>query len=292
VNGTPSPEAGSARELGRFLEIQTVGLNLPFALGFLLTASGGVPSWTKVVLILVAFFAARNAGHSFNRWADREYDAANPRTRNRALPRGRFSPAFALGFTALNAAIFLVAAFLLNLFTFLLAPIALALLLGYSYTKRVSAGTTVFLGLVQAVIPGAVYIAVQGALPWSAVVAVLAVLCWGTAFETIHSLGDVEIDRALGLRSIPVALGVPASVRLVPVLHLAALLLLAGFGYLAHLGIAFGIALAAVAACAGWTDWMVARRPTEPRVPFQLHFLMGCLLLAGIAAALFVPGLR
>jgi len=200
---------GPARALGRFLEIQTLGLNLSFALAFLLLASNGRPSWWTVLWIVVAFVAARNAGHSFNRWADRHLDAANPRTRERALVTGRYSPRFALSFCAANAIVLVVVAYLLNPLAFVLAPVALLIVLGYSYTKRVTSFTTAFLGLVQAVTPAAVYIAVTGTLPLVALVAVFAMLAWGTAFETIHSLGDVESDRALGLFSVPVRWGSP-----------------------------------------------------------------------------------
>ncbi|MGI0068103.1 MAG: UbiA family prenyltransferase [Thermoplasmata archaeon] len=96
-----------AGELGRYLEIQNLGLNLPFAVGFLLVAAGGLPSWRSTLLVAVAFVAARNAGHSFNRWADRGYDARNPRTRSRALVTGRYPPSFALAFAAAFVGLYL-----------------------------------------------------------------------------------------------------------------------------------------------------------------------------------------
>ena len=280
---------GTARALGRFLEIQNLGLNLPFALAFLFLAAHGIPNLWTVALVVIAFVAARNAGHSFNRWADRKLDAANPRTQGRALPSGRTRPAFALGFCAANAAVLWVAAYFLNPLAFLLAPVALALVLGYSYTKRVSSFTTAFLGLVEGITPAAVYIAVTGALPLAVLYAVGGLLAWGTAFETVHSLGDLESDRALGLFSIPVRWGVRASVRLVPVLHGTALLLLAGFGLALHLSLPYFGALAAMAALAAVTDVSLARRPAAARVPFERHFALGAIYLAGVLLAVFVP---
>ena len=280
------PAARPLEGIGRFLEIQTLGLNLSFAVAFLLLASGGWPSVRTTVLVIVAFVAARNAGHSFNRWADRRYDAENPRTRDRALVTGQRSPAFALGVTAGSAGVLLLAAYLLNPLAFVLAPVALALLLGYSYTKRVTSWTTPFLGLVQGIAPAAIYIAVQGTLPPDVLLAVGALVAWGTAFETVHSLGDVTSDRRLGLFSLPVALGERTAARLVPVLHAVALLLFVAFGAAVRLADPYYVALVGMAALAAWTDWILARRPAEPRVPFELHFALGVLYLGGVVAAL------
>jgi 4-hydroxybenzoate polyprenyltransferase len=289
VSDSGAPRASAAGELGRFLEIQNLGLNLPFALAFLFLAAGGVPGWRTVILVVVAFIAARNAGHSFNRWADRTFDARNPRTASRLIASGRANPAFALGFCAANAAVLLGAAYLLNPLAFLLAPVALALLLGYSFTKRVTSFTTAFLGLVEAITPAAVYIAVQGTLPVAALYAVGGLLAWGTAFETIHSLGDLESDRALGLFSVPVRLGPNRAARLVPVLHAVALALLAGFGLAVGVAPVYFVALAAMGALAASSDVALVARPTETRVPFERHFGLGAIFLVGVVLSVFVP---
>jgi len=284
-----SEDASTLASLGRFLEIQTLGLNLPFALAFLFLAAGGLPSVEQFVLIVIAFVAARNAGHSFNRWADRDQDRQNPRTQGRALVTGRFSPGFALGFAYFNAVVVVVAAYFLSPLAFFLAPVALVLIFLYSYTKRASSLTTAYLGLVEAIIPAAVYIAIQGTLPLPVWLAVAAMLCWGTAFETVHSLGDIESDRALGLRSLPLRIGVRRSALLVPTLHAVALVLLAGFGLALGLPWPYFVGLALMAVVAGTSDVRFQRRPTEARVPFQRHFLLGALYLAGVVIAVFVP---
>lgn len=286
-----SEDASFFLTLGRFLEIQNLGLNLPFAVAFLFLASGGVPSWVTVLLIVIAFVAARNAGHSFNRWVDREQDRRNPRTQGRALVTGRFSPRFALAFAYGNAVVVVVAAYFLSPLAFFLSPVALALIFAYSYTKRASSLTTAYLGLVEAITPAAVYIAVQGTLPIIALLAVVAMLGWGTAFETIHSLGDLESDRALGLWSLPLRIGQRRAARLVPVLHAAALVLLALFGYTLGLAWPYFVGLVFMAAVAGITDSQLQRRPTETRVPFERHFALGIIYFAGVLVALFVPGL-
>jgi 4-hydroxybenzoate polyprenyltransferase len=289
VNAVDAPPRSWPRELGRLLEIQNLGLNLPFALAFLFLAARGVPSVRVVVLVVVAFVAARNAGHSFNRWVDRRLDAANPRTRDRALPQGRISGSVALAIAAASGAVLLVAAFLLNPLAFALAPVALAVVFGYSYTKRVTSLTTGVLGFVEAITPAAVFIAVRGALPPAVLLAVGGLFAWGTAFETVHSLGDLASDRALGLYSLPVRLGVRRSVVLVVTLHAAALVLLGLFGDLLGLSAPYYVALGGIAILAAVTDHGLASRPENVRVPFERHFAMGLLYLTGTLLALFAP---
>jgi 4-hydroxybenzoate polyprenyltransferase len=285
----PPPPPGRWEEIGRFLEIQNIGLNIPFAVAFLLAAARGLPRPLPLVLVLVAFVAARNAGHAFNRWVDRKLDAANPRTADRALPAGRLSGRFALGVTALSATVVVVAAAFLNPLALALAPLALALVLGYSYTKRYTAWTTPFLGLVQAITPAAAFVALLGTIPLAAWLAVGGVLAWGTAFETVHSLGDLESDRALGLRSLPVRLGPQKSVRLVAALHATALVLFAAFGFFEPLRLPYELALLAIAVGVFLTDRALARRSREVILPFRWHFAFAAIFLSGIAVALFVP---
>ncbi len=287
---SPAPGArGRLGELARFLEIQNVALNLPFAVAFVLVAAAGLPRLEPFALVVVAFVAARNAGHAFNRWADRDLDAANPRTAARALPSGRLSPRFALVTTVACAAVVFAAAALLNRLALELAPVALALVLGYSYTKRIAAATTVFLGLVEAITPAAAFVALDGTLPLSAWLAVGGVLAWGTAFETVHSLGDVESDRRLGLRSLPVALGPARSRQLVAALHGAALVLLATFGYAERLRLPYEVALAAIAVGVALSDRAFAAGTVDGRTLFVRHFWFAAIFLAGVGLAVFLP---
>lgn len=287
MSAPPRERRNPLVKLGRLLEIQNLGLNLPFVLAFLLVALHGLPTLPTFLLIVIAFVAARNAGHAFNRWADRDLDALNPRTQARALVTGRTSATFALGLAGFNAAVLAVAAWWLNPLALLLVPVALALVLGYSYTKRVSALTTVFLGLVEGLTPPAVYIAVLGALPPAALVASAALLLWGTAFETVHSLGDLEADRASGTYSIPVRLGVRRSSQLVPILHAGALALLGAFGAYSHLSVPFFLALAAMAAVVASIDARFLQRPTEAVRPFRAHFALGTIFLIGVILSIF-----
>jgi 4-hydroxybenzoate polyprenyltransferase len=275
----------SLGELGGFLEIQNLGLNLPFALAFLVIAARGVPPLLPTSLLVIAFVAARNAGHSFNRWTDRDLDARNPRTQGRALVTGRLSPRFALALAAAMSAVLVAAAYLLNPLVLVLSPLALLLVFGYSWTKRRTALTTVFLGLVESVTPAAVYIGLTGALPPAVLLAVLALLLWGTAFETVHSLGDLATDRALDLPTLPRRIGIGASVRLVPSLHAGALVLLAGFGWAEGLAPPYFAGLAAMALVAAVIDRGLASDPTRPDRAFRYHFLLGGLFLVGAIAS-------
>lgn len=292
MNAPPPAPSGWARELGRFLEIQNLGLNLPFALAFLFAAAHGLPRWQTFVLVVIAVVAARNAGHAFNRWTDRTLDAQNPRTQDRALVTGRLSPGFALGVTVASSAVLVVAAGFLNPLSLALSPVALALIFGYSYTKRYTSFTTLFLGLVQALIPAGVFIAVTGTLPLVAVAAVFAILSWGTAFETIHSLGDVSVDQRLGLYSLPRRLGVRSSVLMVGALHAVALLLFALFGAMELYGLPFWVAWAAMLGLVAYSDLTLSRHLDRVRVPFERHFVLALLFLAGVGVSLAVPGLR
>lgn len=284
------PRWGFLPELGRFLEIQNLGLNLPFALGFLVVASHGLPSVRVLILVLIAFVAARNAGHSFNRWADRDLDARNPRTQSRALVTGRLSPRFALATAAAMAGVVVVAAYLLNPLAFYLSPVAMALVLSYSYTKRVTSWTTAYLGLVEAVTPAAVFIAVVGALPTAAWLAIGAMLLWGTAFETIHSLGDLETDRREGLHSLPLRIGRRPATALVPVFHLVSIGLFASLGVIEGFSRPYFDALGLMAGGALAVDSYVARGNGDARIPFRAHFVLGAIFLAGCLWTVFVPG--
>jgi 4-hydroxybenzoate polyprenyltransferase len=284
-----APGAPPPGGLGRYLEIQNLGLNLPFAVAFLLIAAHGLPKLVPLLLVIVAFVAARNAGHSFNRWADREYDARNPRTKGRALVTGERSPAFALGFSAANAVLLIVVAYLLNPLAFVLSFVALALIFLYSYTKRFTSLTTPFLGLVEAITPAAAFVALDATLPWVALLAVAGMLLWGTAFETIHSLGDLEVDRALGLRSLPVRLGRERSLSLLPWLHLGALAFLGVFGIEEGLGFPFVITLVAMLAIALATDLELRRDLARVPQAFRRHFVLSALFLVGTILALWWP---
>jgi 4-hydroxybenzoate polyprenyltransferase len=218
---------------------------LPFALTAVLLASHGIPAWRTLGWILVAMITARSCAMAFNRWADADLDAANPRTSNRAIPAGLLSREFVLGFTILMGLGFIIAAAELNRLTLCLAPLVLIVLLGYSYMKRLTRWSHLVLGLALGLAPSAAWIAVRGSLDPRILVLTVAVMLWVGGFDVLYACQDFEHDRQAGLHSIPQSLGIPAAFRTARLMHLAMLALLVVFGYLFHFGIAGWLGIAA-----------------------------------------------
>ena len=199
---------------------------LPFALLSAVLAAGGVPDGRTILLILLAMVGARSAAMSFNRIVDRRIDALNPRTARREIPAGVVSPAAATLFCVASAVLFVFAAFQLNPLCFLLSPVALVVVLGYSYAKRFTALAHLFLGLALAIAPVGAWVAVTGAFALPPVLLGLAVLFWVAGFDVLYSLQDEEFDRAHGLRSIPVRFGAARALQIARLFHGATLVLL------------------------------------------------------------------
>lgn len=217
---------------------------LPFALCGAMLAAGGMPSLHQLVWIVVAMVAARSAAMSFNRLADAGIDAANPRTQARALPAGILTHGFVRIFVLFSAAVFLVAAWELNRLAFLLSPVALAVLLLYSYTKRFTRWSHVVLGFALGIAPAAAWIAVRGSLDPRILLLTAAVTFWVAGFDVLYACQDLDFDRSAGLHSIPRYVGIAKSLwvaRLFHALMLALLIVLVwafGLGTMALSGIA------------------------------------------------------
>ncbi len=222
---------------------------LPFAFTGALLAAKGMPSWRTILWITVAMFGARSAAMGFNRWADRKFDAENPRTKNRALPLGLVTPAQVVLFTAASSCLLLFAAFMLNPLSFSLAPVALAIVFFYSYTKRFTFLSHAFLGLAICLSPIGAWIAVTGRIDPPALVLGLAVLFWLLGFDVLYALQDLEFDRKTGLHSIPQRFGITRSLLISRASHavtMAALFWLAsllslGWCYLAGIFVALAL---------------------------------------------------
>src|SRR5580700_8633809 len=175
---------------------------LPFALCGAMLAAGGLPTLHQVVWIIVAMVAARSAAMAFNRLADASIDAANPRTSTRALPAGQLTPAFVATFVVISSAVFIAAAAELNRLALWLSPLALAILLLYSYTKRFTRWSHLVLGLALGIAPAAAWIAIRGTLDPRIVVLTVAVLFWVAGFDVLYACQDMAHDREAGLNSI------------------------------------------------------------------------------------------
>jgi len=233
---------------------------LPFALTAVLLASHGSPGWRTLSWILVAMVTARSCAMAFNRWADADLDAANPRTRSRAIPAGMLSKQFVLGFTILMGSAFVVAAAELNRLTLYLAPFVLLILLGYSYMKRVTRWSHLVLGLALGLAPSAAWIAVRGSLDPRILVLTAAVMLWVGGFDVLYACQDLEHDREVGLHSIPQSIGIPAAFRVARIMHLAMLSLLIIFGYLFHFGVAGWLGIVAAGLLLAYEHAIVSPR--------------------------------
>ena len=231
---------------------------LPFALTAALLAAHGLPAGRTLLWILVAMVAARSCAMAFNRWADAEFDAANPRTKSRAIPVGLLSLEFVLGFTVVTAIVFVLSAAQLNALTLDLSPVVLVVLLGYSYTKRVTRWSHLVLGLALGLAPSAAWIAVRGALDPRILVLTAAVTLWAGGFDVLYACQDFQHDRAAGLFSLPQAIGIPASFRAARIMHLAMLALLMWFALLFHFRAAGWSGIAAVGILLGYEHSLVS----------------------------------
>lgn len=216
----------SARDFLSLVVFAHTVFALPFALLAAVLAAGGVPDGRTLLWILVAMVGARSAAMSFNRIVDRQIDAKNPRTARREIPAGVVSPAAAALFCAGSAALFVLAAAQLNRLCLVLSPVALAIVLGYSYAKRVTPFAHLFLGLALAIAPVGAWVAVTGAFALPPVLLGFAVLFWVAGFDVIYSLQDEEFDRAEGLRSIPARFGASRALQIARLFHGVTLVLL------------------------------------------------------------------
>ncbi len=209
---------------------------LPFALTAAVLAAHGWPSPHALLWIIVCMVSARSAAMAFNRLVDADLDAANPRTAMRALPAGQLNCGFVAVFTIISAVIFLVGAAMLNRLTLLLAPVALAVVLLYSYMKRMTRWSHLVLGLALGIAPAAAWIAVQGRLAPRILLLTLIVLLWVGGFDVLYACQDVAHDRTAGLHSIPQAFGLSGAFWIARGMHLATAVLLLFFTHLFRLG--------------------------------------------------------
>src|SRR5215471_7677272 len=181
---------------------------LPFALCGAMLAANGLPSGRALAWIVVAMVAARSAAMAFNRLADASIDAANPRTQSRAIPAGTLSKGFVASFVLISCAVFVLAAWQLNRLTLLLSPVALVVVLLYSYTKRVTRWSHLVLGFALGIAPSAAWIAVRGSLDPRILLLTAAVTFWVGGFDVLYACQDYEFDRGAGLHSLPRDFGI------------------------------------------------------------------------------------
>lgn len=211
------------RETGEMIAFKHTVFALPFAIIALISAAA--PEWPTPrtwLWVALAMVSARTAAMAFNRLADHRFDIENPRTSERALPRGRLSRNFAWAVTGISAAVFLIAAALLGPLCLALAPPALVVLLGYSFSKRFTAASHLWLGIALGMAPVGAWIAVTGRIEWPPMVLAGAVALWVAGFDIIYSLQDEAFDRDNALHSLPARLGGTHALRVARLFHMLA----------------------------------------------------------------------
>jgi 4-hydroxybenzoate polyprenyltransferase len=234
---------------------------LPFALVGGMLAVHGWPTWRQIVWLIVAMVGARSAAMTFNRIADRQIDALNPRTRMRALPAGRLTLRFAVGFTISSCALLVLAAWELSPLAFKLSPAAIAVLLLYSYTKRFTVFSHLVLGIADGLAPIAAWIALRNGVSLSVLLLGAAVAFWVGGFDLIYACQDIDFDRRAGVHSVPQRFGVAAALYGSIASHVAMVALLAVVLRLEHLGWLAAVGLVLMAALLAYEHWIV--RPSD-----------------------------
>ena len=236
------------RSIGTTLEMikwEHSVLTLPFGLTGAVLAARGIPNLHTSIWIVVALVAARSAAMAFNRLVDANIDAANPRTRIRALPAGKLTKSFVAWFVVAASAILIFAAHQLNPLAFYLSPVALAIVFLYSFTKRFTRWSHVVLGLAMGTAPAAAWIAVRGSLDPKILILTAAVVFWGAGFDILYSCEDYEFDASSEVYSVPKAFGIRTALGIARVFHVITVVLLAwmvvacGLGRIAAAGVAF-----------------------------------------------------
>jgi 4-hydroxybenzoate polyprenyltransferase len=259
--GVATGLAGKLRTTLEMIKFEHSVFALPFALVGAMLAVRGWPAWREIFWLIVAMVAARSAAMTFNRIADRKFDALNPRTQQRALPAGRLTLRFAAGFTLLSCALLALAAWELSPLAFKLSPLAIAILLFYSYTKRFTLLSHLVLGVADGLSPIAAWIALRNGLSLSVLMLGAAVALWVGGFDLIYACQDVEFDRQAGIHSVPQRFGVAAALYGSVACHVATVALLVGVMNIENLGWLATAGIALMAALLTYEHWIV--RPSD-----------------------------
>jgi 4-hydroxybenzoate polyprenyltransferase len=271
------------RELLDMIKFEHTVFALPFAFLGALAPVRGLPPLEKVAWILAAMVGARTAAMTFNRLADQDLDGANPRTRDRALPAGRVSRSGAFILLGLAIVLFAFAAGQLGPLPWKLVPLALLIILGYSYSKRFTLLSHAVLGLSLAGAPLGAWIAVNGKVDPPAWFLALGVLLWTAGFDILYALQDLDFDRERRLHSIPARLGVPAALWISRCLHLGALAAWAAFNLGVEAHVLPWVGWAAVAAILAREQWVVwdGRLERIDHAFFTLNSMVGLIFFGG-----------
>ena len=256
---------------------------MPFALAAAVFAAQEVPvSATQMVFIVLCMVFARSSAMGFNRIVDRDIDGANPRTQGREIPSGQISVRSAWGFTLLSAALFVVSAGMLNGLALALSPVALAVVWGYSLTKRYTALCHVVLGVGLALAPTGVWVGLTGSYSAVPLVLSIAVGTWVAGFDILYSCQDYEFDAQAGLHSVPVALGLPGAMAVSAGFHVITVVALAALPWFLPLGALYAVGVVIISAVLVYEHWIVSPRDLS-RINKAFFDLNGYISLAFFA---------
>ena len=263
---------------------------LPFALAGALLAARQTPiTWPTVAWILVAMISARSAAMGFNRLVDARFDALNPRTAGRELPRGRMTTREATVFVIVASVLFVAAAAQLNTTCLVLSPVALAIVFWYSLAKRFTNWTQLFLGLAMAVAPVGGWLAVGGRGGWEPWLLGLAIGLWVGGFDVLYACQDLEFDRRSGLKSVPVRFGVATSLTISRVMHVGAVSCLIALAWVTPLPAFYYAGVGIVALLLVYEQSLVtAEDLSQVKRAFDLNGYVGILYLLVLAASIYV----
>lgn len=263
---------------------------LPFALAGALLASRHVPiTWPVVGWILVAMVSARSAAMGFNRLVDAKFDAQNPRTAMREIPRGAMSPREATLFVVVATIVFVFAAWRLNPICLALSPVALAIVFWYSLAKRFTTYTQLFLGLAMAVAPVGGWLAVGGRGGWEPWLLALAIGTWVGGFDVLYACQDLHVDRKLGLRSIPVRFGVPASLAISRAMHVVTMASFVALAWVTPLPTFYFGGVALVGALLVYEQSLVSADDlSQVKKAFDMNGYVGILYLLVLGVSIYV----
>jgi 4-hydroxybenzoate polyprenyltransferase len=272
-----------------FVRVSHSVFALPFALVGALLASRIAPlTWARAGWIVACMVLARSAAMGFNRLADAAYDARNPRTAMRELPRGRLSRAEAVAFVVIASVLFVFCTAQLNPLCLALSPVALAIVFWYSLAKRFTAYTQLFLGLAMAVAPVGGWLAVGARGGWEPWLLAVAIGTWVGGFDVLYACQDLDIDRREGLQSIPVRFGVGRALRISRTMHLVTIATLVLLGVAAALGPVYFAGVVGVALLLGWEQSLVRSDDlTQIKRAFDMNGWVGLLYLATTAVAIY-----
>jgi 4-hydroxybenzoate polyprenyltransferase len=274
------------RRVLKFIRFSHTIFALPFAIGAMIVAARGLPSWQVVTLILLAMVFARTAAMAFNRVIDWEIDKENPRTAGR---HQLVTKSTGWGIVIVSSLAFLLVCWGINSVCFVLSPVALAIVFFYSVTKRFTNYTQLFIGLALAVAPVGAWLAVRGEMALAPGILAVGVLFWVAGFDLIYAIQDHEFDKAKGMGSMIVKYGVAKGLQMAQIMHVILFVCLAFFGVAAGLGVIYYLSLILVAAALIYEHRAASRLDVEGinKAFFDSNAFVGVVFVIGVVAGLF-----